>query len=226
LDDPGYFPLLVPGDKPVSQWLQAAGAPLTFMTTVARPREIVLHPFFRLHDSSTAVYWDRLTPPEWDAHLRNVEQLRALAQQMEARTVDKVVGGDLGSETAHGFEAEGGSKNGRGMRGYAMHLTWRSGPSIAYRLKVLPSEPVAIRCRYFVLPYGQNFDFDIQVDGTSVAQGKVPASYTGAVLECPIPPGITRGKDNIQVVLRSTYGFQIAELRVLSRRPAAQLGLS
>jgi len=112
------------------------------------------------------------------------------------------------------------------MRGYAMHLTWRSGPSIAYRLKVLPSEPVAIRCRYFVLPYGQNFDFDIQVDGTSVAQGKVPASYTGAVLECPIPPGITRGKDNIQVVLRSTYGFQIAELRVLSRRPAAQLGLS
>jgi DUF1680 family protein len=226
LDDPDYLPLLVPGDKLVSQWLRAAGVPLTFMTTVARPREVVLQPFFRLHDCSTAVYWDRVTPPEWDAHRANVEQLRAEAHQMEARTVDTVVGGDLGSETAHHFDAEGGSNSGRGMRGYAMHLTWRSGPSIAYRLKVPPGEPVAIRCRYFVLPYGQNFDFDIQVDGTSVAHGKQPPSYTGAVLEYPIPPGITRGKDSVEVVLHSTYGFQIAELRVLSRRPVAQAGSS
>lgn len=53
LEDPSYIPLLVPHDKPVSQWLHTTGVPLTFTTTIAQPREIVVQPLFRLHDAVT-----------------------------------------------------------------------------------------------------------------------------------------------------------------------------
>lgn len=213
-DDPGYTPLLVPGNKPVGRWLQKTDAPLTFISTVAQPREIVLQPFFRLRDYSYAVYWDRVTQAGWDAHWNNVKQFRAQAQQMEARTVDMVIAGDVASETAHHFEVEGDSTTGRGMRGYAMHLTWRSGPSIAYRMKIPQTGPVAIRCRYFVTPYGER-DFDIQVEGVKIIHEKVPASFDGIAVEYPISLDITKGKDSIRVALHPAGALRIAELRVL-----------
>jgi DUF1680 family protein len=214
-DDPGYIPLLVPDGEPVRQWLQATGVPLTFITRVARPREIVLQPFFRLRDCSYALYWDRVTQAGWDGHSSNMSQLRDQARQMEARTVDKVIAGDLASETTHRFEVEGHSSIGRGIRGYAMHLTWRSGPSIAYRMKVPHGEAVAIRCRYFVGPEGQGSDFDIQVDGTKIAHEKVSATFDGIAVEYPVPPEITQGKEEIRVAFGSVGDLQIAELRVL-----------
>jgi len=219
-EDPSYIPLLVPDGKPVSQWLQTTGAPLTFKTTVAQPREIVLQPFFRLQDCSYAVYWDRVTPAGWDAHVNDVKKLRVQAQQMEARTVDKVTVGDLASETAHQLEGEGNSITGRGNRGLAMHVSWRqarTGQSIAYRMKVPRDGPVTIRCHYFVVIY-EDSDLDIQVDGASIAHEKGPVFLDEMAVEYPVPPEITKGKDEIRVVIRATDGLRggkIAELRIL-----------
>jgi DUF1680 family protein len=219
-EDPGYIPLLVPEGKPVSQWLRATDAPLTFKTTVARPRQIVLQPFFRLQDCSYAVYWDRVTPADWEVHANDVEKLRAQARQMEARTVDRIPAGDLASETAHQMEGGGNSITGSGNLGLAMHLSWRqalAGQSFAYRMKVSRDEPVAIRCRYLSEPYPEN-GFDIQVDGTTIAHEETRDFIDEMAVEYPVPPEITKGKDEIRVVIRATAGKQsdkLAELRVL-----------
>lgn len=219
-EDPGYLPLLVPGDKPVSQWLRATDAPLTYTTAVARPREVALRPFFRVRDCSYAIYWDRTTPAGWDEHLGNVQKLRAEAQQVETRTVDRVAAGDSASEKAHQAETDHAGIVGRGLQGRAMHLTWRSGPSIAYRMKVPRGEAVALRCRYYVTPYGQGTDLDIQIDGTKIAHEKVAASFDGAVAEYRVPPEITAGKDAVRVVLHMDSKVRLAELRTLYPHPA------
>jgi DUF1680 family protein len=219
-DEPDYLPLLVPEGKPVGQWLQATGTPLTFKTTVARPREIVVQPFFRLQGCSYAVYWDRVTPAGWETHVKDCNELRAKVQQLEARTVDKTLADDLASETSHQLEGENNSSTGRGNRGLAMHLTWRqvkAGQSISYRMKVSRDKPVAIRCRYLVEIYPKN-EFDIQVDGTTIAHEKTRDFIGEAAVEYPVPPEITKGKDEIRVVIRATAGKtsnKLAELRVL-----------
>jgi hypothetical protein len=222
-EDPDYIPLLVPGARPVSQWLEMTGAPLTFKTTVARPRQIVVRPFFRLQDCSYAVYWDRVTPAGWEAHVNDANKLRVRAQEMETRTVDKILAGDSASETAHHLEGASQSLTGRGNRGLAMHLTWRQGKegqSFAYQMKVLPDEPVVVRCHYLAEAYPDD-DFDIQVDGTTIAHEKTRDFTDDATAEYPVPPEITKGKDAIRVVIRATAGgtsAKLAELRVLKNR--------
>jgi hypothetical protein len=222
-EEPGYIPLLVPEGKPVGQWLQATGTPLTFRTTVARPREIVVQPFFRLQDCSYAVYWDRVTPAGWEAHVNDVNKLRVRAQQLEARTVDKVLAGDSASETAHHLEGASRRLTGRGRAGFAMHLTWcevKAGQSISYRMEVSRDEPIVIRCRYLAECYPDH-DFDIQVDGTTIAH-ETTRDFIGEVaVEYPVPPEITKGKDEIRVVIRATAGKtsgKLAELRILRSR--------
>jgi hypothetical protein len=220
-EDPSYIPLLVPHGKPVGHWLRSTGAPLTFTTTVAQPREIVLQPFFRLHDCSYAIYWDRVTPAGWDTHVNEVKKLRVQAQQIEARTVDKVTVGDLSSEMVHQLEAEGNSFTGRGNYGLAMHVPWRqmrTGESIDYRMKVPRDEPVTIRCRYFVKPYQQDTDVNIQVDGASIAHEKGPLSSDVMAVDYPVPPEITKGKDEIRVGIRVTNPQRVADLRIAELR--------
>lgn len=221
-EDPDYVPLLVPDGKPVSQWVQATGAALTFKTTVARPREVELQPFFRLHDCSYAVYWDRKTAAGWKAHLLEVEKQRDQARQLADRTVDKISVGDLASEKAHQFKPDPKmSYPDAGNKGLMMHLNWRivlPGQTASYRVKSRPDKLISLQCRYLNNPY-PNFEFDIQVDGTTIAQVKIKDYFGGIMtVEYPVPPELTKGKDEIEVVFRATNGktsAKISELRVL-----------
>lgn len=220
LDDPGYIPLLVPDGKPVTEWLRSTGTRLTFTTAIAQPREVSVQPFFRLRDSSYAVYWDCVTPAGWEAHVHEVQELREQAQQLDARTVDKVQAGDLASETAHQLEVKGDSKSGRGMRGLEMHLSWRAGESFAYQMKVVRNQRMTIRCRYFSPRYEPGKGPAIQVHGVSISDG-VPVSseatqLDGMAVEYSVPPEFTKEVDTIQVAVSSTNGQRIGELRVLN----------
>ena len=227
-EDPNYVPLLVPGTKPVSHWLRATGTPLTFTTTVARPRQIAVQPFFRLRDCSYAVYWDRVTPAGWGAHVNDVKQQREQARQMEARTVDKVTVGDSASETAHRLEGGGDSITGRGSRGLVMHLAWRqarAGKTIAYRMRVPRDKPAVIRCRYATETEEEDVaDFDIEVGGTTIARERPRRGWRPPpdvlVVEYPIPTGLTEGKDEIQVLFRAAASKRtgnLTDLRILTR---------
>jgi hypothetical protein len=220
LDDPGYIPLLVPDGKPVNQWLRPTDEPLTFTTAIARPREVEVQPFFRVRDCSYAVYWDLVTPAGWDAHVNKVKEFRLQAERLDARTVDIVAVGDLASEMAHQLKVEGISTTGRGMRGLEMHLTWRSGESFAYTMRVPNQEPVTIRCRYFPQRYQPGIGPDIQVEGVNISHERSAApmeemTISGVVVEYSVPSGISNTKDKVQVAIRSANDMRVTELRVL-----------
>ncbi len=221
LDDPGFIPLLVPNNKPVSQWLKATDEPLTFITAVAQPREVEVQPFFRLRDSSYAVYWDRVTPAGWDAHVSKLKEFHIQMQQLEERTLDRVAFGDAASESAHHLQVQGASTTGRGMRGLDMHLLWRAGESLAFEVKLADDEAATIWCRYFSQRYRAGDGPDIQVEGVSTSSEKLPASLvarelSGEVVEYAVPARVAKGRNVARVVVRSTPpDLRLTDFRVL-----------
>ncbi len=206
-EDPGFAPLLLPGSKPLRDWLQPTGAPLTFKTTVARPREIVLQPFFRLPDRSYAIYWDKVDEAGWAAHLGAVQHARAAARLLDARTVDRL---DFSDDVAVQNHQVAGGSSGRGDRGLLMHRFWRqaaSRQSFTLRLKTPPDGAATLLCRYSA-DHAWNVEADILVNGTLLArQGpwKEPRLYPDMIeVEYPVPGELLRGKRGIEVTFRST----------------------
>jgi DUF1680 family protein len=220
LDDPGYIPLLVPGDQPVSDWLRTTDDPCTYITTIARPREIKVQPFFRVRDCSYIVYWDRVTPAGWIAHVNDVEKFHVQSLRLDARTVDRVAVGDLVSEMAHQLNVQGPAATGQGMRGLEMHLPWRTGESFAYEMQIPSDQSVTVRCRYFSQRYKPGNGPDIEVEGVKISYDNVAPStnaitISGVVVEYPVPLPITKTNGKVRVRIRSAKDLCVTDLRIL-----------
>ena len=61
-------PVLVMDGRPLENWVKpVAGELLTFRTVNAgRPADVILRPFYRLHYQRYTVYWDVVTPEQWE----------------------------------------------------------------------------------------------------------------------------------------------------------------
>lgn len=205
-EDPGFVPLLVPGDKPLREWLRPTGAPLTFKTAVARPHEVVLQPFFRLPDRSYAVYWDKVNEAGWAAHLDRVKRAHDAAAKLDARTIDRLDFSEAAAVQNH--QAEGGN-SGQGDRGLLMHRIWRqagSKQSFSVRLKVPPAGTATLLCRYSA-DHAWNVEADIYIGDTLLthqAPWKESRLYPDMIeVEYPIPGKLLLGKNEIQVSFRA-----------------------
>jgi DUF1680 family protein len=222
-EDPGFVPLLVPGDKPLRDWLQPTGAPLTFKTAVARPHEVVLQPFYRLPDRSYGVYWDKVDEAGWTAHLDSVKRMHEAARQLDARTIDRLDFSDAAAVQAH--QVDGGN-SGQGDRGLLMHRAWRqarANQSFSVRMKIPPEKTATLLCRYSPA-YVSNVEAGIFIDDTQLAP---QASSRESRLcpdmlevEYPIPDRLLLGKSEVQIAFRSGSSptQRIYELRIIKPR--------
>ena len=162
------------------------GTPLTFTAGgLNQPGSVTLVPFYTLFFQRYALYWP-------------VESAAAAAQAKAeaARMVDQVDVGDAGSEAAHQLVSEGSSTGGAGDP----FTHWRDAKGFfSYRVKVLPDQPVSLRCAYWGSDAGRTFD--ILVDGTVIATqtltGTKPNEYL--YVTYAVPPALTRGKDSVMV---------------------------
>ena len=61
------MPVFVTNGRPVSDWVEAVpGQPLTFRTKgVGRPGDVTLVAFYALPPQRYSIYWDLLTPEQW-----------------------------------------------------------------------------------------------------------------------------------------------------------------
>ncbi|TXD94958.1 modulator protein [Mitsuaria sp. TWR114] len=114
--------------------------------------DLVLEPFFRVHDSRYVLYWPCSTPAEAKARRERLalEERERLA--LQARTVDAVAPGEQQPESDHGFAGEGietGLNKGHRWR----HATaWFS-----YRLNDPKREGRLLRLAFSALDDGRRF---------------------------------------------------------------------
>ncbi len=115
-------------------------------------RELLLEPFFRVHDSRYVVYWPYSTPAEAQARREQLAREERERLALQARTVDAVAPGEQQPESDHGFLGEGvetGLNKGRRWR----HATaW-----LSYRLNDPKREARVLRLAFSSLDDGRRF---------------------------------------------------------------------
>ncbi|MCX7885635.1 MAG: glycoside hydrolase family 127 protein [Verrucomicrobiae bacterium] len=173
-----------------------AGSPLTFRTKgIGRPHDVTLSPYYRIHHQRMNVYWNCFTEAEWQAKQAEIEKANAARRAFEARLVDEIRPGEQQSETEHNYKGE------RTRTGYHLGRSWRDTRAwISYDVKVLPDQPMTLRCMYWGSDSG-NRVFDILVDGEKIATQKLDRNKPDEFFEVDyaIPPKLTRGKQRVTV---------------------------
>jgi DUF1680 family protein len=204
-------PILVGGDKPVTDWVvatpaaaglagfQARGVARIPGATPAAAADVPLVPFYRADDRTYTIYFDVLTATEFDARVVALGAERERIRKLEAATTAYIQPGDP-SEAAANFQTDqpttrGPARtNGRGSRGGA---GWFS-----YDAAVDPAASMSLVVTYLnelgLQPV--TGDFSIQVDGTTVARFESNLAASGFYdATYAVPQNLTRGKAKVSV---------------------------
>jgi DUF1680 family protein len=207
------IPVLVAADRPVSEWVVAGSRPGDFRAQqVARipgqssaPADVSLTPFYRTQQRTYSVYFDVLTPAEFDTRSAALAADRARMAKMEADTVGFVQPGEMQPERDYNYQSEPADRpvqrtDGRGNRG---------GPGwFSFDLPVDPSRSMAVVVTYLnelgLPPAAGNFQ--ILVDGTAIARFEPNTTAIGFYLaQYALPATLVAGKSKV------TVRFQAAE---------------
>jgi DUF1680 family protein len=200
--EPDYVPALLTGGRAPADWLTpVAGQPATFrMAGVGRPRDVVLRPFFRVHDRRYTVYWDVVTPETLATRERAIAAERGRRADIDRRTIDYVRPGDADSERTHELQAD------KTEAGDAAGRPWRlvlEGGSLSYRLAVRRGEPQDLSVMYWGSEAGER-TFDVLVSGRVLATEHLTASRPGQFFEqvYAIPIDLVEGTGTVTVTFQ------------------------
>lgn len=103
-----YTPVMIPDDNDVSDWIQPVmDKPNTFKTVgVGHPRDVILYPFYKMHDRMYSVYWDIFTQDEWKEREADYLNARKQLNIIEKSTIDYAQPGEMQPERDHNFDGE------------------------------------------------------------------------------------------------------------------------
>jgi uncharacterized protein len=217
-------PALVPGDRPFDQWTKPVGEPLSFITTVALPKQIKLQPFFTLKTGPYSVYWQKISSKEWQQRIALDERRKENIKKLGEITFDLVSVGDDNSEQKHALT--GKSTTGKGNFGILTDEVWRSAEpgGLSYEMKVPDHAPVALLCKFMGREQHETWDCQIRIDNTSLVKLKREKDDSYPVIPFentyPIPVELTKGKTSIKVafeVAGSRTVPRLMELRIIKR---------
>lgn len=212
-------PVLVGADKPVTDWIVAdAAKPGNFTAKgVARnpaqpaaPGDVALTPFYRTHRRTYSVYFDVLTPAEFDSKAAAIVAERERVRKMEAATLGFVQPGEMQPERDFNYQSMPADRPvqrtaGRGNRG---GTGWFS-----FDMAVDPKDAMAVIVTYYnELGLGPaTGNFDVLVDGTSIAKFSPNATAQGFYdAQYAIPANLTTGKTKVTVKFQANGNGRIA----------------
>jgi uncharacterized protein len=173
-----------------------ATRPLQFKTVgLAQPHDVTLLPFYRIVDQRYTVYWNVYAPADWKAHVSDVAAAAARRNDVERRTIDRVLVGDAASEQAHRLRTENTTDGYfEGRRTREARDGWFS-----YELKVAADAPTTIVATYRGSE-GRRRVFDIVVDEQRVATESLEYHPTEELDKgYAIPESVTRGKERVTI---------------------------
>jgi DUF1680 family protein len=212
-------PVLVADGRPVSEWVVPSPArPGNFVASqVARvpaqpapPTDVALSPFYRTHGRTYSLYFDVLTPAEFDNRAAQVVAERERIRRLEAATLAYVQPGDAQVERTVNYQSDPTNRqaartNGRSSRG---GTGWFS-----FDLPAEGAKDMAVVVTYLnelgLEPAAGNFQ--ILVEGTEIARFQTNQSATGfydAWYEIPL--NLLAGKTRVTVRFQALGNGRIA----------------
>jgi len=184
---------------------------------LAQPHDVTLVPLYRIVDQRYNVYWNLLTPDEWNARRAETAAADARRKAVDDRTIDRVDVNAADSEKAHQLASD------KSTDGFfeGKRIREARGGWFSYLLKVAPDRPVTVVAGYRGSE-GRRRTFDVLVDGEKIATETLEYHPTEQLdREYAIPETLTRGKSAITVRFQaqgdnSTAGALI-DLRTVDR---------
>lgn len=205
---PGAVPVLVAAERPVTEWLKPIpGKPGDFRSDgVGRDRDVDFIPFYRLHRRTYGVYWDLLTPSEWEKKSAEYAVERERERKLELATVGFVQPGDRQSERE--FNQQGEQTRPDRVMGRPCR---RGRKWFSFDLPVDPARPMALVVTYYSDEWRKR-TFEILVGGERVGEqvverGGLPRFFD---VEYAVPEALVRDKKSVTVRFQSTNGNEIA----------------
>jgi DUF1680 family protein len=228
---PPPVPVLVAADRPLEGWVVPADSRAgDFLAQgVARvpaepgpPTDVALAPFYRTHRRRYSVYFDVVTPAEFDAKVALVAAERERVQRLEAATVGIVRLGDAPTEREVNYQSDPTDRPvGRGAG-----RTSRGGPGwFSLDLPIDAATDVAVVVTYLNEPGlpPATADFQIVVDGTPIARYEPNASAVGFYdAQYAVPAELGRGKSKLTVRFQAGPNGRITPVfavRTIRARP-------
>jgi DUF1680 family protein len=194
-----YVPVFLTGGRPVQEWVKRMeGEVMAFRTVgVGHPGDVTLYPFYRMHRKRYSVYWDLLTPDQWDQREAASRAEEERMRQLDAKTLDFLQPGETQPEQDHKMKGD------RTESGEAFERKWRAASDsgwFSFEMKVLPDRSVSLVCTYWGSDAGRRM-FDILVDGKTIATQTLQDNRPGEFFDetYPLPAELTDGKQSVTV---------------------------
>jgi hypothetical protein len=222
---------LIDMKKPNPQVVSAPGAWLGELQSVAnreatftgaafripgeeKPESLTLEPFYRIYRGHYEVYWDQVTPDQWQKREQQYAEESEKRRQIEARTVDFVNPGEEQNERDHNQQGE---KSGSGDFGDHFYRDAAEGGWFSWDLKTLPDAPQNLVLTYWGEDRGRQFD--IMIDGEKLATERLTASHPGVYFDqvYPLPEALIHGKQKVTLRIQggSTWAGGVFGVRVM-----------
>lgn len=216
---PAPIPVLVAANRPLEQWVvpSPARAGDFRVSQVARvpaqpapPTDVPLAPFYRTHRRTYSVYFDVITPSDFDARVAALAAEQERIRTLEAATVAFVQVGDSQPEHEFNYQSDPANRPVQRTNGRAN----RSGPGwFSFDLPVDANSETAIVVTYLNelgLPPASG-NFQILIDGTVIAPFAPNTTATGFFdAQYAVPAAVARGKSKVTVRFQATPGGRIA----------------
>lgn len=197
--------VLMTSNRNAGDWVKPVdSAPLTFQTSVAKPQDVKLIPFYKTYEQYYNVYWDYFTPEAWASRQAEYEAEKKRIHDIESRTIDHIRIGEMQPERDHNLKAS--------ERSYVSQALGRPGREVRlggyfeFDMKVDSSVSNVLLCSY--IGDDRNRGFDFLVDGVRIATQELTGGTAGRFFdaEYPIPAELIRNKSTVVIRVQAHPG--------------------
>ena len=169
--------------------------------------DMVLKPFFRLHDSRYIMYWMAMTEEEYE-YLKTGDPNNSEELLIANRTVDRVMPGEQQSEAGHKLQISG--YNSTGSLNGEFYRNTREGGWFQYEMDTNGETSLSLMVRYWGNEIG-NRTFDIYIGGTLLTTENTSGKWhkdNFINVEYTIPAAMIQGKSVIVVRFQTSGSNQ------------------
>ena len=187
---------------------------------------LLLEPFYEVHDARYMMYWMVLTDP---SILERLQKEQEEALELDNKTVDKVAPGEQQPEADHQMKCENsnsGTHQGEFYRD-AGQCSGGSGGSISYLLETNSEDSLTLMVRY----WGNESctrTFDIMIDNEKLVTENIAGKWKKdefVNVKYPIPDSMVKGKKEFRLTFKAESGMVggIFGVRLLRNKPKPEV---
>ena len=202
-------PILIDDDIPnIADKLEPVkGKPLHFKLDIKtmNSSDLILEPFYQIHDSRYMMYWLTLTNDEYKSYIDSLSNLEKKKLAIEKRTIDYVATGEQQPETDHDMKME---RSGSGNNMNEFYREAYGGGYFSYDLSTNSETNLSLMVTYLGSQYGGR-KFDIFIDDEKLITEDNTGrwkQYTFKDVVYQIPDSMVEGKSHVRVKFQALQG--------------------